>query len=239
MKRGRIPEALFCNLMSFKAWCQAMKDVGLLYHFDDDPYDVISSGKRMFTDEEVVYLYDVAVPLIFQVSMDYGFDPFEIVLEIMPPTTLEQLRDKYHERIMKLLDIQVECIRYAGFTCDNPEPVHGDEYRWEYVVNLEALGSHKNVIVTFSILECRVDGSKNGVTFFLDVIDSDSTIIGGMCPMNYTSEVCIPLNDAKGIEERFALFEAAEDDWIAQLIHHHVDLEKMYMHGSAGRWSRE
>lgn len=86
-RRGRIPRADFTDRAGLKRWCEALNAAGLLFHFDDDPVEVVHvpepgrGSVRTFTGAEAAYLRDVAVPLVFRVAEAGGFDPFEVALE--------------------------------------------------------------------------------------------------------------------------------------------------------------
>ncbi len=59
-------------------WIAALHDKGLLFHFDDDPAEVINAKGRTFTDAEVKTLQPI-VDAIFDID---GYDPFETAVKL-------------------------------------------------------------------------------------------------------------------------------------------------------------
>lgn len=60
-----------------KQWIAAMADAGLLFHFDDDPQDIVNEhGERLFTEDESTEVRATVARLF----LDTDGDPFELVL---------------------------------------------------------------------------------------------------------------------------------------------------------------
>ena len=69
-----------------KQWIQAMWDANLLFHFDDDPGDLInfSTNKQLFSDSEV-HILRLYIDLMWKdiKLANNGEDPFDIALELI------------------------------------------------------------------------------------------------------------------------------------------------------------
>jgi len=80
---SRIPEFDYNDLSpeAINNWIIQLHGLGLDYHFDDDPVDVVCKGSngdfvRTFTDEEANEL-DAIMESIYSVK---GYDPFETLV---------------------------------------------------------------------------------------------------------------------------------------------------------------
>lgn len=68
------------SVESAEAFIRALHAAGLLFHFDDDPRNIINlhDHQRTFTDAEA-YLVNDRVDEMFALE---GFDPFELAVEL-------------------------------------------------------------------------------------------------------------------------------------------------------------
>lgn len=143
--------------------------------------------------------------------------------------TPEQIRDAYHPRILALLGVLATKLKNSGFSVDEPDILDDmDEYRWGFMIDFEKdLGPNKKVIIDMRIAESeQYDGSANGVTFAIDMVESGGRILGGMVPFNYTPEVWVSRDDPEGIQARFVLFEDADFEGCVDLVRYHFESEK-------------
>lgn len=71
------------NTEEAKAFINTLDERGLLFHFDDDPYDIIGmDGSRTFSDEEAK-LVDKRVPELFAQKWGEFEDPHGYALHLM------------------------------------------------------------------------------------------------------------------------------------------------------------
>lgn len=155
---------------------------------------------------------------------------------------IEAVKDKYGERIMKLLQGISEVVTDAGMVSDDAGEMHDDTYRWVLTVwRTEAdrepystVGANnsgvdpdkklpnydKSVDLTFEIAEASTygDDPEDGINFSLDIVENGGRIIGGMTPFNYTDQCWVPASDSDAVEERFLLMEKADASDIPYLI---------------------
>jgi len=95
-----------CNPLikkTFYSFCEELQDLGKMYHFEDDPFDVvdIKTGERIFTDEEAEAMKEF-IGRVNQSFPEVG-DPMEAALLASDPYMRHygQLMGKRVVRIVK------------------------------------------------------------------------------------------------------------------------------------------
>lgn len=143
--------------------------------------------------------------------------------------TPEQIKNKYEERIVTLLQKLVTVLTANDFTVDEPCDMSDDTYRWAFTVRFgDSEKNEKNeendVDFIFTICESeQCDGTKNGVNFMLDITTVGGSCLGGVTPYNYTDRVWVNRNEENEIEDRFKLMEETfenlcEDNQVVELM---------------------
>jgi len=133
------------------------------------------------------------------------------------------VKDRYAERILKVLESIRASLQEAGYHVEEPFDMSGDDYRWSMLVRVESKpdGDYANgdVDITFEIAESeQFEGTEEGINFSIDVVEYGGRIRGGLTPYNYTEDVWANLDDTDAIEDRFAIFEQADPADIVTLL---------------------
>ena len=141
---------------------------------------------------------------------------------------MEGIKDKFEPKIRKVLEAMREVLKNEGYAVGEVYDMHDDEYRWAFLVcrDKSVKGDYNpsdlqddDIDITFVIAEsCEYDGTENGLNFKVDIVEVGGSILGGMCPFNYTEQVWVDINDTEAIEERFSLFEQADPDSVLDLL---------------------
>lgn len=142
--------------------------------------------------------------------------------------TIEELYEKYKERILTIMDGMRQELTEAGYTVSETWDEIVDDYRWSIVVYIddgaparceEDDPSEEDVDIVFEICESQqYEGSDDGITFSISITRVGGEILGGYSPFNYTPKVWVPLDDEEAIEERFALFEQLDHSKVIHLL---------------------
>ena len=144
--------------------------------------------------------------------------------------TPEQIKDKYEARIMVILNKMSNALKEAGFVCDEPSFMGGDEYDWSFCIHVDEDPqelAEEDIDVSFRIAESETyDGSTGGVNFMLSFVEVGGRIVGECIPENYTDKVWVPRGSEKGVEKRFRCMEAIESEGAVYLVKEHVDQVK-------------
>ena len=129
----------------------------------------------------------------------------------------EQIRDKYAERIVSLLDGIVAQIREdePSLQVSEIDELQSDDYRWTFNVctaeQAEQSDEMQGVDVWFVICESEeYDGEENGVNFAIEIVGVGGEIVGGLTPYNYTDRCWVQRDDADAVEKRFRIIERAD-----------------------------
>jgi ABC-type transport system substrate-binding protein len=134
------------------------------------------------------------------------------------------VKDRYAERIVKVLEGIRATLQEAGYTVDEPADFSGDDYRWTMLVYVESKpGDDKfadgDIDITLQIAESmQHDGTEDGINFALDIVEVGGRIRGGLTPYNYTGDVWVDVGDDDSVEDRFAIFEQADPYDIVALV---------------------
>lgn len=140
--------------------------------------------------------------------------------------TPEQIKEKYEPRIITILTAMRTALLEYDLRVESPWLMEDDEFSWWMLVQTEAEAKQSaestelaGVDIRFTILESEhCDGEENGVNFAVDIASIEGEVIGGMTPFNYTEKVWVSRDDEEAIEERFAIFEKADQESVAELI---------------------
>jgi hypothetical protein len=123
--------------------------------------------------------------------------------------TPEAIKGKYEQRILAVLSRIAETLREAGYTVNDPIDLSCDQYCWSLLVHGD--GDEDTIDISFIICESEeYDGEKGGVNFMLDIVEWGGRMLGGLTPFNYTDRCWVDRCDEGAVEERFAIFEAAD-----------------------------
>ncbi len=116
---------------------------------------------------------------------------------------VDALKEKYEPRILAIMANIAEAFRVLGLEPTKIVDLCDDEYRWAFDAN--------GVGVDFTIVEqLASEGDGQGVTFRIDLTGSNSEILGGIAPFNYTKQCWVDINDVEAIEDRFSIIEDAD-----------------------------
>lgn len=134
----------------------------------------------------------------------------------------EPIKAKYEKRIIALLNAQRKVLRDEGIKTSRVYEMSDQEYAYTYVIydgKTHKYARNGDIDVTFTIAESENrEGTDEGIAFALDLVEYSGLIVGGMTPYNYSDELWIPLSDEDAIEERFNLFERANNDSLLNLV---------------------
>jgi hypothetical protein len=133
------------------------------------------------------------------------------------------VKDRYAERIVRILERIRETLQDAGYQVAEPFDMTCDDYRWSMLVYVESEPEGDvedgDIDITFQIAESeQFDGTEDGINFSLDIVTVGGRILGGLTPYNYTGDVWVNLDDAEAIEQRFSILEQADPADILDLI---------------------
>ena len=136
---------------------------------------------------------------------------------------VEAIKDKYKDRIEKLMLDIIKAFNAAGYVTSGPDFYDGDDYSWYVQVLLGGPDQEEpcdtDIGITFQINEStECDGSENGINFSVNVVELGGRIIGGLSPYNYTEHCWVSLDDEDAIEERFQIFEEQDAHDLVVLI---------------------
>jgi hypothetical protein len=141
----------------------------------------------------------------------------------MGPATIVK---KYQARIKRIMrEIRAAC-EEAGWYCSEIAFLDCDDYSWDFIVHTKGkpeeeadLDDYTDIDVTFKLCESeQYDGTKKGINFALDVVAVGGSILGGLTPYNYTSDVWVNRLDENALAERFQILQDADADGVVTLI---------------------
>jgi hypothetical protein len=157
---------------------------------------------------------------------DYIIDNREAIMEYSD--ILEGIKNKFEPKIRKVLEAMREVLKNEGYAVGEVYDMHDDVYRWSFLVcrDKSVEGDYNpsdlqdnDVDITFIIAESHeYDGTENGLNFMVNIVEVGGSILGGMCPFNYTEDVWVDINDPDAIEERFSYFEQSDPESIIDLL---------------------
>ncbi len=126
--------------------------------------------------------------------------------------TVEEVRDKYEPRILAGMNAIKDTAIREGYTVEGPEETSDEEFSWALFVGTQ-------VDITFTIVESKVrEGTDEGISFMLDIVESGGRILGAFSPYNYTPKLWVPLDDPDAIEERFRMMEQVDLDGVMECV---------------------
>jgi len=133
------------------------------------------------------------------------------------------VKDRYAQRIVKVLESIRAELQAAGYTVDEPFDMSGDDYQWSMLVRVESGPdddiANGDIDITLQIAESmQFEGTEDGINFSLDITEVGGRIRGGLTPYNYSDDVWVSLDDDHRIEQRFSIFEKADPAEILNLI---------------------
>lgn len=136
--------------------------------------------------------------------------------------TPEQIKDKYQDRIMAIMQRIASALKDDGHVVEGPDFRDGDDYRWTLLVHMDgdtSEVSQEDIDIAFKLCESEeYDGSEGGVNFALDIVEVSGRIIGGLTPFNYSDRCWVDRTDAEAVEERFRILEQTDEGDIPPLI---------------------
>ena len=104
--------------------------------------------------------------------------------------TPEEIKIRYEQRALGVLQKLAAGLREAGLVVDEPVDLSSDDYRWSFTVHLDRdvqeFAEH-DVTIDFQIDESeQYDEEENGVNFSLSAVQIGGRIICQATPFNYT-----------------------------------------------------
>ena len=135
----------------------------------------------------------------------------------------EIIKDRYESRIIAILKEIGDTLSEAGFEVGDPFDMSDGEYRWSMLVHRPkregATEEDRRVDISFTIAEAteREGDDTEGIAFMLDIVEYGGSVLGGLCPYNYTSRLWIPFENIREIADRFSMFEDAEAESVVEL----------------------
>jgi hypothetical protein len=124
--------------------------------------------------------------------------------------TPSKILRKYRKRAVAILAEVQDLLRREDYAVSDPWFFPNDETP-TYALSIDAdpdNGRDESVEIFFEFLFSeKFDGEKGGVNFSINVASEEGTVIGGLCPGNYSSNVWVPRKNAEAVEARFRLLE--------------------------------
>jgi len=152
-----------------------------------------------------------------------------MVAYIADEERITKLANKYAPKILHLLEMISDACESQGFMVEGPYEQDLDEYAWSINAYPASAGPpegallHDASIVDFVIISIYLaiseyrpdpgmrDGPPGGMSFLLDTVHYDGTVIGGFAPFNFTDEVWVPRDDRDDVEDRWHAFVEGVD----------------------------
>lgn len=139
---------------------------------------------------------------------------------------IAKLAKRYEPKIAQLLEMIGDACQDHGFMVEGPYgEQHDGEFAWGISVyppsaappegallneEAESIMDYVEVTVYIAISEHR-DSTKGGMSFLIDTVHYDGTIIGGFAPFNQTPQVWVPRDDRDEVEDRWHTFVEGVD----------------------------
>jgi len=140
---------------------------------------------------------------------------------------IAKIAKRYEPKIVQLLEMIGDACQDQGFMVEGPyTEQHDGEFAWGISVypasaaapegmplneaEAESIMDYVQITVYLAISEPR-DGTRGGMSFLIDTIHYDGTIIGGFAPFNQTPQVWVPRDDRDEVEDRWHIFVEGVD----------------------------